>query len=62
MGSCFLSCDKEPMIEDYMLDGDVVFDPSTIQKSFGFRKVPKPTAADLDRHIIIAHGFTATNE
>jgi carboxylesterase len=51
-------------LEDYTFDGDVVFlihhhNPEEFLVSV---KYPTPTAADLDRHIIIAHGFTATNE
>lgn len=63
LGTCFLSCDKEPVIEDSMLDGDVVFDPSINNPSAFLvsAKYPTPTAADLNRHIIIvAHGYTAT--
>jgi carboxylesterase len=58
-----LSCDKEPPITDAMLDGDLVFDPSLYQpeKYLVSARLPNPSAADLEKHVIIAaHGYTAT--
>lgn len=58
-----LSCDKEPPITDAMLDGDLVFDPSLYEpeKFLVSAKIPNPSAADLEKHVIIAaHGYTAT--
>ncbi|MBT3208701.1 MAG: esterase [Bacteroidetes bacterium] len=63
IGSFLLACDKNPTIEDHMLDGNFVFDPS-INNPHEFlisAKYPNPTAEDLEKHIIIAaHGYTAT--
>lgn len=58
-----LSCDKEPPITDAMLDGNLVFDPSLYEpeKFLVSAKIPNPSAADLEKHVIIAaHGYTAT--
>jgi len=58
-----LSCDKEPPITDAMLDGVLIFDPSLYEpeKFLVSARVPNPSAADLEKHVIIAiHGYTAT--
>jgi len=60
---CIVGCDKSPVIEDHMLDGSLVFDPSinNPEKFLVSAQIPNPTAADLEKHIIIAvHGFTAS--
>src|SRR6478736_6023913 len=52
-----------PNITDDLLDGDVIFDPSLYQPEefLVSAKYPNPTAADLDKHIILAiHGYSAT--
>ncbi len=57
------SCDKTPLIDDSMLDGDIIFDPSINDphKFLISAKYPEPTKDDRNRHIIIAaHGYTAT--
>jgi len=58
-----LGCNKTPTLEDYMLDGDVIFDPSinNPEEFLVSAKYPNPSPEDLDKHIIIAaHGYTAT--
>jgi len=53
----------DPEITDAMLDGDVIFDPSlyTPENYLVSAKYPNPTAADLNRHIIMAiHGYSST--
>ena len=59
----FLSCDKSPTLEDYMLEGDILFDASinNPEEFLVSAKYPTPTSEDLDKHIIIAvHGYTAS--
>lgn len=56
------SC-SDPVISDELLDGDIIFDPSLYnpEQYLVSAKYPNPTAADLDKHIIIAiHGYSAT--
>lgn len=56
-------CEGTPPIEGTMLDGDVIFDPSINDPDqyLVSAQYPNPTAADLDRHVIIAvHGYTAS--
>lgn len=58
-----MGCDKYPSIEDDMLDGNIVFDPSinNPEQFLISAKYPNPTLGDLNRHIIIAaHGYTST--
>jgi carboxylesterase len=61
--SLFFSCDKNPLIEDQMLDGDIIFD-SSINNPEEFlisAEYPIPTTSDLEKHVIIAvHGYTAS--
>jgi len=58
-----LSCGKNPVIEENMLDGDVIFDatlydPDSVLISLSHAN---PSAADLSKPVIIAaHGYTAT--
>lgn len=62
-GILLSGCDKEPLIEDNMLDGALVFDPSinNPEQFLVSAKYPNPSAEDLSKHIIIAaHGYTAT--
>jgi len=63
LGGLVFGCDATPPIEDYMLDGAIIFDPS-INDPAAFlvsAKYPSPSAADLEKHIIIAaHGYTAS--
>ena len=59
----FLGCDKSPEIEDTMLDSNFIFDPSinNPEEFLVSAAYPTPTAADLEKHIIIAvHGYTST--
>lgn len=61
--SFLISCDKEPSIDDSMLDGNVVFDPSLYnpENYLISAMYPTPTGNDLDKHIIIAaHGYSAS--
>ena len=63
LGLLIIGCDKSPPIEDHMLDGDIVFDPSinNPEEFLASAKYPNPTSEDLDRHVMIAvHGFTAS--
>lgn len=56
------SC-SDPVISDELLDGDIIFDPSLYnpEQYLVSAKYPNPTAADLDKHIILAiHGYSAT--
>ena len=56
------SC-SDPVISDDLLDGDIIFDPSLYnpEQYLVSAKYPNPTAADLDKHIIVAiHGYSAT--
>jgi carboxylesterase len=56
------SC-SDPAITDDLLDGNVIFDPSLYnpEQFLVSAKYPNPTAADLDKHIILAiHGYSAT--
>ena len=56
------SC-SDPEITDAMLDGNIIFDPSLYAPELYLvsAKYPNPTAADLDRHILIAiHGYSGT--
>jgi len=58
-----LGCDKYPPIEDDMLDGNVIFDPSinNPEQFLISAKYANPTLQDLDKHIIIAaHGYTSS--
>lgn len=58
-----LSCDGYPELDDSMLDGDIVFDPSINNPELYLvsAKYPNPSPDDLEKHIIIAvHGYTAT--
>lgn len=57
------ACSKEPPIEDYMLDGDILFDPSINDpdRYLVSAQYPSPSANDLEKHIIIAaHGYSAS--
>ena len=59
----FFGCEKSPPIEDSMLDGDLVFDPSinNPEQYLVSAKYPNPSPEDIDKHIIIAiHGYTAS--
>ena len=59
----FVGCNKSPAIEDHMLDGNIVFDPSinNPEEFLVSAKYPNPSSEDLDKHIIIAvHGYTAS--
>ena len=59
----FFGCNKSPTIEDHMLDGSIVFDPSinNPEEFLVSAKYPNPSSEDLDKHIIIAvHGYTAS--
>jgi carboxylesterase len=63
LGIAFNGCNKTPAIEDHMLDGGIVFDPSinNPEEFLISAKYPNPTASDLEKHIIIAaHGYTAS--
>lgn len=63
LGVFLLGCDKSPAIEDHMLDGDIVFDPSinNPEEFLVSAKYPNPSPEDLEKHIIIAvHGYTAS--
>lgn len=63
LGLLLMGCDKTPPIEDYMLDGDIIFDPSlnNPEDFLVSAKYPNPTPEDLARPIIIAaHGYTAS--
>ncbi len=58
-----IGCDKYPPIEDDMLDGNIIFDPSinNPEQFLVSAKYPTPSPQDLDRHVIIAaHGYTST--
>lgn len=58
-----LACGKNPVVEDTMLDGDVIFDatlydPASVLISLSHAN---PSGADLSKPVIIAaHGYTAT--
>jgi len=57
----FTGC--EPDITDDLLDGNVIFDASLYkpEEFLVSAKYPNPTAADLEKHIIIAvHGYSAS--
>jgi carboxylesterase len=63
LGIGFNSCNKTPEIEDHMLDGGIVFDPSinNPEEFLISARYPNPKANDLEKHIIIAaHGYTAS--
>lgn len=56
------SC-SDPAITDDLLDGNIIFDPSLYnpEQYLVSAKYPNPTAADLDKHIILAvHGYSAS--
>ena len=56
------SC-SDPAITNDLLDGTIIFDPSLYnpEQYLVSAKYPNPTAADLDKHIILAvHGYSAT--
>jgi len=59
----FISCGKEPELEDKMLDGEVIFDGS-IANPENFlisQKIASPTAEQLAIPVIIAcHGYSAS--
>ena len=57
------SCKKEPEIDDSLLDGDVLFDPSLYNPEAYLvsAKYPQPTTSDLNKHVILAiHGYSAS--
>ena len=57
------ACEKEPLITDTMLDGDIVFDPSLYSPAdyLVSHAKPNPTPAEADIPVIIAsHGYSAT--
>jgi carboxylesterase len=61
--SFLLGCSKNPPIEDRMMDGNMVFDPSLYnpEQYLISKKYPNPTAGDLEKHIILAiHGYSAS--
>lgn len=58
-----LSCGKNPVIDDTMLDGDVIFDASTYDPTSFLisHSHSNPSAADLGKPVIVAaHGYSAS--
>ena len=59
----FAGCSDAPEINDSLLDGDVIFDPSLYapEDFLVSAKFPNPTPEDLEKHILIAsHGYSAS--
>ena len=61
--SLLLGCNKQPAIQDSMLDGDTIFDPSLYEpeKKLLSKEKPNPTPVELNTPVVIVcHGYTAT--
>lgn len=59
----FSACSDAPEINDSLLDGNVIFDPSLYapEDYLVSAKFPNPSTEDLDKHILIAsHGYSAS--
>jgi len=59
----FSACNKTPDIDDSMLDGDKIFDPSLYDSAKYLVSVryPNPTTAQINTPVLIAaHGYSAT--
>lgn len=59
----FAGCSDAPEINDSLLDGNVIFDPSLYapEEYLVSAKYPTPSSEDLEKHILIAsHGYSAS--
>lgn len=61
IGFTIISCGKNPVINDGMLDGDILFDASIYDPGSFLVSHSNPTAADLNKPVLVAaHGYTAS--
>lgn len=61
VGIAILSCGKNPVINDEMLDGDILFDASIYDPASFLVSQSSPSTADLNKPVLVAaHGYTAS--